>query len=72
MRLARELTLIAAAAAGVAAIDTAFDRHPRSQRACAPRRSPARRDGFAAKLAIDPAQAKIINAAFDAARADKD
>ncbi|HKN27180.1 MAG TPA: aldolase/citrate lyase family protein [Roseiarcus sp.] len=69
LRLAREMTLVAAAAAGVAAVDTAFaeigDGEGLRAEALA-----GRRDGFAAKLAIDPAQAKIINAAFAAAKAE--
>ena len=64
-RLARDLTLLAAAAAGVAAIDAAFAdvRDPEGLRAEA---IVARRDGFSAKLAIDAAQPRIINAAFAA------
>jgi citrate lyase subunit beta / citryl-CoA lyase len=62
-RLARDLTLIAAASAGVAAIDTVFpgvrDRQGLRAEALA-----ARRDGFAGKMAIDPAQAAIINEIF--------
>ena len=65
-RLARDLTLLAAAAAGVAAIDAAFgavgDGEGLRAEAIA-----ARRDGFSAKLAIDPAQPRIINEAFAAA-----
>jgi citrate lyase subunit beta / citryl-CoA lyase len=64
-RLARDLTLLAATAAGVAAIDapsTGVDRAALRAEAEA-----ARRDGFAAKLALDPDQAKIINEAFGAA-----
>ena len=64
-RLARELTLLAAAAASVAAIDAAFaavaDTGGLHAEALA-----ARRDGFSAKLAIDPAQPRIINEAFAA------
>jgi citrate lyase subunit beta / citryl-CoA lyase len=64
-RLARELTLLAAAAASVAAIDAAFaavaDKGGLRAEAAA-----ARRDGFSAKLAIDPAQPRIINEAFAA------
>jgi citrate lyase subunit beta/citryl-CoA lyase len=65
-RLARDLTLLAATAAGVAAIDapSAGLRDPEALRAEA---LAARRDGFAAKLALDPDQAKIINEAFGAA-----
>jgi citrate lyase subunit beta / citryl-CoA lyase len=62
-RLARDLTLIAAASAGVAAIDAAFpnvrDRDGLRAEALA-----ARRDGFAGKMAIDPVQAEIINDVF--------
>ena len=65
-RLAREMTLIAAAAAGVAAIDTAF----RCRRAIAAPRWPKRTLrgglGFAAKLVISPAQAAIVNQVFAA------
>ncbi|HEY1783855.1 MAG TPA: aldolase/citrate lyase family protein [Roseiarcus sp.] len=62
-RLTRDLTLIAAAAAGVAAVDTGFaelhDEEGLRAEALA-----ARRDGFAGKIAIDPAQAAVINGAF--------
>jgi citrate lyase subunit beta/citryl-CoA lyase len=68
LRLARDLTLVAAAAAGVAAIDTAFAGLGNGEGLRAEAHA-ARRDGFAAKLAFDPAQAKIINAAFAAANA---
>jgi citrate lyase subunit beta/citryl-CoA lyase len=63
-RLARDLTLLVATAAGVAAIDAASGdiREPEHLRAEA---IAARRDGFAAKLALDAAQARIINEAFD-------
>ena len=65
-RLARDLSLLAATAARVAAIDTASAslHDPGALRAEA---LAARRDGFAAKLALDPDQAKIINEAFGAA-----
>jgi citrate lyase subunit beta/citryl-CoA lyase len=61
--LARTLTLLAAAAANVFAIDAIFanfrDREGlRQECEC------ARRDGFLGKLAIHPAQIEIINAAF--------
>jgi citrate lyase subunit beta/citryl-CoA lyase len=66
LRLARDLTLLAAAAAGVAAIDAAFaavaDAKGLRAEALA-----ARRNGFSAKLAIDPGQPRIINEAFAAA-----
>lgn len=62
-RLARDLTLLAAASAGVAAIDAVFadlhDKEGLRAEALA-----ARRDGFAGKMAIDPAQAAIINDLF--------
>ena len=62
-RLARDLTLIAAASAGVAAIDTGFpglndDEGLRAEALA------ARRDGFAGKIAVHPAQAAIINGGF--------
>jgi citrate lyase subunit beta / citryl-CoA lyase len=62
-RLARDLTLLAAASAGVAAIDGVFAdlRNPEGLRAEA---LAARRDGFTGKIAIDPAQAGIINEIF--------
>ncbi|HXE26235.1 MAG TPA: aldolase/citrate lyase family protein [Roseiarcus sp.] len=62
-RLARDLTLLAAASAGVAAIDTAFAsvRDTDGLRAEA---LAARRDGFAGKVAIDPVQAGVINDVF--------
>jgi citrate lyase subunit beta / citryl-CoA lyase len=66
-RLARDMTLFAAAAAGVAAIDTTFV-EPRDDAATEAEALAARRAGFAAKFAIDPSQAKIINAAFAAER----
>jgi citrate lyase subunit beta/citryl-CoA lyase len=64
-RLARDLTLLAAAAAGVAAIDAAFAdvRDPDGLRAEA---IAARRDGFAGKMAIDAAQVGAINDVFPA------
>ncbi len=64
-RLARDLTLLAAASAGVAAIDGVFAdlRNPEGLRAEA---LAARRDGFIGKIAIDPAQAGIINEIFRA------
>ncbi len=62
-RLARDLTLIAAAAAGVAAFDTGFaDLH--DEEGLRAEALAARRDGFAGKIAIDPAQAAVINRAF--------
>jgi citrate lyase subunit beta/citryl-CoA lyase len=62
-RLARDLALFAAAAAGVDAIDTIFADFRDAdglRREC----EAARRDGFAGKLAIHPGQIAAINAAF--------
>ena len=63
LRLARDLTLLAATAAGVAAIDAAFpylaDAEGLRAEAIA-----ARRDGFSGKLAISPAQARVISDVF--------
>jgi citrate lyase subunit beta / citryl-CoA lyase len=62
-RLARDLTLFAAAAAGVAAIDTVFVSFRDVEglrREC----EAAARDGFTAKMAIHPGQVEIINTAF--------
>ncbi|RBP17179.1 citrate lyase subunit beta/citryl-CoA lyase [Roseiarcus fermentans] len=67
LRTARAMTLFAAAAARVGAIDAAFpglDDLGRLRTEAAA----ARRVGFTGKLALDPAQAAIINAAFDGAR----
>jgi citrate lyase subunit beta/citryl-CoA lyase len=62
-RLARDLTLLAATSAGVPAIDAAFpdadDLEGLRAEAFA-----ARRDGFAGKLAVDAAQAAIVNDIF--------
>ncbi|HEY6521118.1 MAG TPA: aldolase/citrate lyase family protein [Roseiarcus sp.] len=62
-RLARELTLLAATSARVAAIDGAFPniRDLDGLRADA---LAARRDGFTGKIALDPAQAGVINDVF--------
>jgi citrate lyase subunit beta/citryl-CoA lyase len=62
-RLARELTLLAATAAGVAAIDAVFP-DARDLVGLRAEALAARRDGFAGKLAIDAAQAAIINEIF--------
>jgi citrate lyase subunit beta/citryl-CoA lyase len=62
-RLARDLTLVGAAAAGVAAIDQVYlavhDHEGLVREAEA-----AARDGFDGKLALHPGQVEIINAAF--------
>ena len=62
-RLARDLTLIAAAAAGVAAIDAIFADAGDIEGLRA-EAIEARRQGFSGKMAIDPAQAQIINQVF--------
>jgi citrate lyase subunit beta / citryl-CoA lyase len=62
-RLARELTLLAATSAGVAAIDAVFP-DARDLVGLRAEALAARRDGFAGKMAIDPAQAAIINDVF--------
>ena len=63
-RLARDLTLVAAAAAGVAAIDAIFT-DVRDVEGLRTEAETARRDGFAGKLATDPSQVGIINQAFN-------
>ena len=62
-RLARDLTLLAATSAGVAAIDAPFTdlRNAEGLRAEA---LAARRGGFAGKMAVDPAQVGVINEIF--------
>lgn len=62
-RLARSLTLLGAAAAGIEAIDTVFvDFRDEAglHRECIE----AERDGFTGKMAIHPAQVEIINTCF--------
>ena len=61
--MARVLTLFAASAAGVAAIDSVFTAF-RDDKGLAAECTAARRDGFTAKMAIHPAQVPVINAAF--------
>lgn len=66
-RLARSTTILAASAAGVAAIDTVypdFRDMEGFERDC----RDAERDGFTGKLAIHPAQIAVINAAFTPSR----
>ncbi len=63
LRTARDVTLFAAAAAGVGAIDAAFA-EPGHAEALREETDTARRAGFVAKLAVDPAQAAIVNAVF--------
>lgn len=61
--LARSLCRLAAAAAGVPAIDTVFTDF-RNPEGLAQYAKAARRDGFEGMLAIHPAQVEAINAAF--------
>ena len=61
--LARSLTLLGAAAAGVPAIET-IDADFRNLDGLAARAQQVRRDGYRGMLAIHPAQVPIINAAF--------
>jgi citrate lyase subunit beta / citryl-CoA lyase len=70
-RLARSLCLLAAAAAEVTAIDTIYTdfKDPEGLKAeCLA----ARRSGFAAKMAIHPAQLATINEAFSVSVAERD
>lgn len=62
-RLARALTLLGAAAAGVDAIDSVFTNF-RDMAGLEAECRAARRDGFAAKMAIHPAQVPVINETF--------
>jgi citrate lyase subunit beta/citryl-CoA lyase len=62
-RLARTLTLLGATAAAVDAIDSVYVNFRDVEGLSAECRE-ARRDGFAAKMAIHPAQVPVINEAF--------
>ena len=62
-RLARSLTLLGAASASVAAIDTVFVNF-RDEEGFRRECLEAERDGFTAKLAIHPAQIEVINEVF--------
>ena len=62
-RLARSLTLMGAAAAGVDAVDSVFTNF-RDMGGLEAECRAARRDGFVAKMAIYPAQVPVINRAF--------
>lgn len=62
-QLARSMCLLAAAAAGVPAIDT-IDTEIRDVAAVERRARASRRQGFAGKLAIHPAQVAAVHAAF--------
>lgn len=68
-QLARSLCLMAAAAAGVPAIDT-VDTDFRNEAGFAAACRTARRDGFAGRLAIHPVQVAAINRAFAPSEAD--
>ena len=68
-RLARDLTLITAAAAGIAAIDTVYVDF-RNAAGLTLEASMAARDGFIGKLAIHPDQVAIINEAFTPSAAE--
>jgi citrate lyase subunit beta/citryl-CoA lyase len=69
LQLARSLCLIAAAAAGVQAIDGVHADF-RDTAALARDVARARRDGFTAKLAIHPDQVPVINSAFSPTAAE--
>lgn len=62
-RLARSLCLLGAAAAGVMAIDTIYTDF-KDEAGLSVECAAARRSGFAAKMAIHPAQVPVINRAF--------
>ncbi|MBD9371045.1 CoA ester lyase [Rhizobium sp. ARZ01] len=62
-RLARSLTLLGAAVAGVDAVDAVFTNF-RDTVGLKEECRMARRDGFVAKMAIHPAQVPVINEAF--------
>lgn len=66
-RLARTMTLLAASAAEVAAVDTVFPNFS-DMAAFEAECLEAERDGFTAKMAIHPAQVPVINAAFTPSR----
>jgi citrate lyase subunit beta/citryl-CoA lyase len=70
-RLARDLCLFAAAGAGLMAIDTVYadiaDLDGLAREAAA-----AKRDGFAAKMAIHPSQVDVINQAFTPTQEETD
>jgi citrate lyase subunit beta / citryl-CoA lyase len=68
-RLARSLCLLAAAAAGVAPVDTIFTDF-KDEAGLVADCAAARRSGFAAKMAIHPAQIPVINEAFSVSEAE--
>ncbi len=70
-RLARSLCLLAASAAEVAAIDTIYTDF-KNDDGLRVECFAARRSGFAAKMAIHPAQLAIINEAFSVSAAERE
>jgi citrate lyase subunit beta/citryl-CoA lyase len=70
-RLARDLTLLAAAATRALAIDAVFT-NVRDLAALADECAQARADGFQAKAAIHPDQTVVINAVFQPSEAELD
>ena len=70
-KLARSLCLLAAAAADVVAIDTIYTDF-RDEAGLKAECAAARRSGFAAKMAIHPAQLAAINEAFSVSAAERD
>src|SRR5271154_2173663 len=69
--LARSLCLLAAAAAGVAAIDTIYTDF-RDDGGLKAECAAARRSGFSGKMAIHPAQLAAINEAFSTSAAERE
>jgi citrate lyase subunit beta/citryl-CoA lyase len=69
--LARSLCLLAARAAGVVPIDAVYTDF-RNAEGLTRETEAARRDGFAAKAAIHPAQVDIINACFTPTEAERE
>jgi citrate lyase subunit beta/citryl-CoA lyase len=70
-KLARSLCLLAASAAGVVAIDTIYTDF-RDEAGLKAECLAARRSGFAAKMAIHPAQLAAINDAFSVSATERD
>jgi citrate lyase subunit beta/citryl-CoA lyase len=70
-RLARSLCLLAASAAQVVAIDTIYTDF-KDEAGLRAESFAARRSGFAAKMAIHPAQLAIINEAFSVSPAERE
>jgi citrate lyase subunit beta/citryl-CoA lyase len=70
-QLARSLCLLAAAAAGVAALDTIYTDF-RDPDGLAVECAAAKRSGFTGKMAIHPAQIAAINDAFSTSAAERD